>query len=53
MMISTRDETLEHVEQLGFYWVLGILAVGAVGLAGLTLLAFEALRGVAALLTGI
>lgn len=52
-MISTRDETLEHVEQVGFYWVLGLLVVGAAGLAGVTLLAFGALQGLAAVLAGI
>ena len=43
---------LEHVEEVGFYWVVGMIAVSVVGFAIMLFLAFQALRGVGAILGG-
>jgi len=41
---------LEHAEEIGFYWVAGIIMIALIGLGAMLLLAFPALRGVGALL---
>lgn len=46
-------EALEHAETLGFYSVVGVLAVAALGLAGILGISIEALSGLAALLAGL
>lgn len=43
---------LEHVEEVGFYWVAGVIAVALIAFAAILLLAFPALRGFGALLGG-
>jgi hypothetical protein len=54
MQASKSDhETLEHVEEVGFYSVIGMIVVAVLGLAGILAVSIKALSGFAALLAGL
>jgi hypothetical protein len=50
---NSDHEALEHAETLGFYSVVGMLAVAALSLAGILAISIKALSGIATVLAGL
>ena len=54
MLANNSDrEALEHAEAVGFYSVVGMIAVAALCLAGILAISIKALSGIATLLAGL
>lgn len=46
-------QSLEHAEAVGFYAIVGMIAVAALALAGIFAISIKALSGIATLLAGL
>jgi hypothetical protein len=46
-------DSLEHAEAVGFYSIVGMIAVAALALAGIFAISIKALSGIATLLAGL
>jgi len=46
-------QSLEHAEAVGFYSVVGMIAVAALALAGIFAISIKALSGIATVLAGL
>jgi hypothetical protein len=54
MLASHSDrQSLEHAEAVGFYAIVGMIAVAALALAGIFAISIKALSGIATLLAGL